>query len=231
MLEDVIGQRRVGGHHRVEGGAVAVCWPYLEPVLRALPERARVHNESLNSHRRLLSPHRQQFGVQRIQEQLQGRQPLLPVDDRSFLHRSRWILQLLEDDRAQEVRLMPGASIGEQPLRDAHDVAPQRLPLVVLVPDIRPLKQRNDQPLGLHEHHLRRADLGLHATGRSLSPDLSDGHNLSAAPLRRNESAIPATGSAPLALRLPATLAPVCTTGRACPGAAAGGQALAAAAG
>ena len=63
---------------------------------------------------------------------------------------------------------MPGVRIGEQPLRDAYDVAPQRFPLVVLTPDIRPLEQRNDQPLRLHEHHLWRTDLSLHTRGRPL---------------------------------------------------------------
>ena len=39
---------------------------------------------------------------------------------------------------------------------------PTKLPLVLLVPDIRTLKQRHDQPLGLHEYHLGRSDLCLH---------------------------------------------------------------------
>jgi len=41
------------------------------------------------------------------------------------------------------------------------DVIPQRLPLVVLVPNVRPLEQGDDQSLGHHEDSLRRADLCL----------------------------------------------------------------------
>ena len=50
----------------------------------------------------------------------------------------------------------------EDSVRHAHDIIPERLPLVLLVPNVRTLEERNDQPLGLHEHRLRRADLGLH---------------------------------------------------------------------
>ena len=114
--------------------------------------------------------------MQRVEEELQRRQPLLPVDDRPFLHRPSRILHLLEHDCAKEMRVMPAAGVLKQPLRDAHDVTPQRLPLVVLIPHIWPLKQRHDKPLRLHEHHLRCADLSLHAYSRSPSADCSDSH-------------------------------------------------------
>jgi len=50
----------------------------------------------------------------------------------------------------------------EDSVRHAHDVIPKRLPLALLVPDIRTLEQRDDKPLRLHENHLGRADLSLH---------------------------------------------------------------------
>jgi hypothetical protein len=63
--------------------------------------------------------------------------------------------------------VLSAAGIIKQPLRDAHDVTPQRLPLVILIPHIWPLKQRHDKPLGLHENHLWCTDLSLHRYRRS----------------------------------------------------------------
>ena len=62
----------------------------------------------------------------------------------------------------------------EDPLRDAHDVIPERLPLVLLVPDVRALEQRDDKPLRLHEHHLGRADLSLHGNRLPCAPQVFD---------------------------------------------------------
>jgi len=47
----------------------------------------------------------------------------------------------------------------EHPVRHTHDVVSEWLPLV---PNVRSLKQRGDQPLGLNKHHLGRSDLGFH---------------------------------------------------------------------
>lgn len=50
----------------------------------------------------------------------------------------------------------------ENPLRNTHNIVPQRLPLVLLVPHVRTLEQRDHQTLGLHKNHLGRTDLSFH---------------------------------------------------------------------
>jgi hypothetical protein len=100
--------------------------------------------------------------VKRVQQQLQRREALLPVDDRPHLHPAGRLLDLLKDDCAEEVRVVPVERPVQEPLGYEDDVVPERLPLVLQVPDVGALEQRNDQPLGLHEDHLRRADLGFH---------------------------------------------------------------------
>ena len=102
--------------------------------------------------------------MQRVKEELQCCQPLLPVDYGPFLHRPSRVLHLLEHDCAKEMRVLPSGRVLKQALRHTDDVTPQRLPLVVLVPHIWPLEQRHDEPLRLHEHHLRCANLSLHPT-------------------------------------------------------------------
>jgi hypothetical protein len=57
---------------------------------------------------------------------------------------------------------MPVARPREPPLCDADDVLPERLPLVLKIPDIRTLEQRDNESLRHHEHGLRRANLGFH---------------------------------------------------------------------
>lgn len=74
----------------------------------------------------------------------------------------------LEYDCANEMRIRPAHRVLKEPPRYARDVTPQRLPLVVLVPHIRPLEQRHDKPLRLRGQHLRRADLPLHTYDRFL---------------------------------------------------------------
>ena len=54
--------------------------------------------------------------MQGVQEKLQRRQALLPVDNRPFLHRAGWILQLLEDDRTKKMRMMPVRGVVQQSL-------------------------------------------------------------------------------------------------------------------
>jgi hypothetical protein len=87
---------------------------------------------------------------------------LLAIDDSPRLHESDRVLRLLQDDSAEEVRLLLVLRSSQQPIRDAHDVIPERFPLALLVPNVPTLEQGDDEPLWLHEHHLRSADLGLH---------------------------------------------------------------------
>ena len=162
VLETAMIHGRRGRHHIVERRAVAVGGPHLELVLGRDAERGRVLHEGLQPQGRLRGTHGEQLCVQRVDQQLQGRQPLLPVDDRPRLQRAHRVLQLLQHDGAKEVRLVLAARVCEETLRHAHDVLPQRLPLVLLVPDVGPLEQRDDQPLRLHEDQLRSSNLGIH---------------------------------------------------------------------
>jgi hypothetical protein len=104
---------RLGGHHRVERRPVPVGRPHLEPVLWTLPERLRVHDQRLHAHCRLVGAHGDQLGMQGVQQDLQRREPLLPVDHRPLLHRAKRVLQLLDYDGTQEVWLVPGVPVIE----------------------------------------------------------------------------------------------------------------------
>jgi hypothetical protein len=62
--------------------------------------------------------------VQRVKKQLQGRQPLLPIDDGSLLHLTGCLLNLLQYDSPKEMRVMSLEWLVEDPISDANDVAP-----------------------------------------------------------------------------------------------------------
>ena len=100
--------------------------------------------------------------VQRIEQKLQRRQALLPIDDRAFLHATDRILDLLQNHGAQEVGRMPVARTRKDALGYAYEVVPEGLPLRFLAPDVGALEQGNDQPLWLHEYELGRSDLCFH---------------------------------------------------------------------
>ena len=172
--DDAVVERRLGAHHGVERWAVAVRRPDLELILGPGPERLRVRHERLDPHCRRRSAHREQLDVQGVQQQLQRRQPLLAVDDRSLLHQPGRVLDLLQDDGAEKVRMVLPSGLRQEPIGHPNDVVPQRLPLVLLVPDVRSLEQRHDKPLRLHEHHLRCPDLRLHTRGLYLSGCLGE---------------------------------------------------------
>jgi hypothetical protein len=69
---------------------------------------------------------------------------------------ARLLLNLLQDNCAEKMRMVLLEWSIEHPVRNAHDVIPKRLPLVLFVPHIRALEQRDHKPLGLHENHLGR---------------------------------------------------------------------------
>ena len=77
---------------------------------------------------------------------------------------SEFLEQLLEADA--QIRVIGHAATGrellEHPSRKPRQVVPQRLPLVLLVPDVRALEQWNNEPLRLHKDHLWSADLSFH---------------------------------------------------------------------
>ena len=98
-----------------------------------------------------------------VHEQLQGRQALLAIDDAARLQIPKDRLLCLNHDRTEEVPGIAGR-LREPELRQPPDVLPQRRPLLVLLPDVRPLEQRHHQVLRLHEDILRSADVRFHQT-------------------------------------------------------------------
>ncbi|KQH76195.1 hypothetical protein AO501_23255 [Mycobacterium gordonae] len=87
---------------------------------------------------------------------------MLTVDHGTGLKRADWILKLLQNDCTKEVRLLLDMRFNEQAVRDANNIAPQRFPLILQVPHIGSLEQRNDQPLWLHEDQLGCSYLCVH---------------------------------------------------------------------
>lgn len=79
----------------------------------------------------------------RGKEDLKCGQPLLSVDDLSGGHRPCERLQLIEHDSTKKVRM--NLSFRHPLLDQGGDVLPQRAPVPLLRPDVRPLKDRNDE--------------------------------------------------------------------------------------
>src|SRR5262249_38323080 len=88
--------------------------------------------------------------------------PLLAIYDGSLLHLAGLLLNLLQHDCAEKMRIVLLEWSIEHPVRNAHDVIPEWLPLVLFVPHIRALEQGDHKSLGLHENHLGRANLSFH---------------------------------------------------------------------
>ena len=162
VANGVVVDGRLGAHDGIERRTIPVRRPDFEAVLGLRAKRLGIRDQRLDSHRRGQRPDRNQLCVQSVQEQLQGGQPLLTVDDGSLLHLPGLPLNLLQHHCAEKVRMVLVRWSVEDPVRQAHYVVPEWLPLVLLVPYVRTLEQRDDKPLWLHEHHLGRADLSLH---------------------------------------------------------------------
>ncbi len=71
---------------------------------------------------------------------MQGREPLLPIDDRSLLHLTRVFLNLLQDNCSKEMRMVLVEWSVEDPIGNAGHIIPERLPLYFLIPNIRALE-------------------------------------------------------------------------------------------
>jgi hypothetical protein len=85
----------------------------------------------------------------------------LAINHRSLLQIACRGLFLLKNDHAQEVRLR---AIGEllHACGNTFKITPKRIPLLLLIPDIRALEQWNKQPLWLHENGLGSSHLCIH---------------------------------------------------------------------
>ena len=103
-----------------------------------------------------------QLGVKRIEKDLQRGQPLLSVNDHPLLEFPDGILNMLQDHSPKEMRLMLRVRVLKQPRRNPLQVLPKRIPLLFFVPDIGPLKQRNQEPLRLAEYSVGRSNLSFH---------------------------------------------------------------------
>ena len=101
-----------------------------------------------------------------IEQQLQCRQALLAVDDMPRGDVADLTLGLIDDDRSEEVRRRLLCSEArrdlQQLLGDPANVLPQRVPLVLLVPHIRTLEQRDHVPDVVPEDVRRCERLCLH---------------------------------------------------------------------
>ena len=95
-----------------------------------------------------------------LEEQLKRRQPLLAVDDEPRFQAAGLFRLVLEYDRTEEVGA--GWLIGQHPTGDGLDIGPERLPLLLLFPDIRPLIERHDVPPVLAEDRFQVECAGVH---------------------------------------------------------------------
>ena len=87
---------------------------------------------------------------------------MLSVDNHPLLKLASTTLYLLQNDRTEKVWLVFGLRVFQQPKSHALDVSPKRLPLLLLVPDIWPLKQWNQKSLWLTEYRVGGSDLSFH---------------------------------------------------------------------
>ncbi len=136
-------------HRCAEGILVAVGRPDLVDLVGMLGDRCIVEDkyaQRLGVHRRaVLLDHR----LSRVEQQLQRRQPLLAVDHMPHGDEARRDPLLIQDDRPEEVRgdrqaaVRVGGGI-HQLLGQRTDILPERVPLVVSGPHVRPLEERYD---------------------------------------------------------------------------------------
>jgi hypothetical protein len=127
-------------HHFVERLAIAIGGPDLEAIFLVATERFGIGDQRFQArggHRR--TDHCN-LGVQRVQQQLQSRQALLSVDDGALLQVARRREELLQDNGAKEMRCLRRVRRAQQACGDTLQVLPERLPLQLLVPDVRTLE-------------------------------------------------------------------------------------------
>ena len=98
--------RRCCAHNFVERGAITVGRPDFETVFRPRTERLCIRYKGFNASRRLQGLYCGQFRGQRVEQQLQCREPLLTINDGSLLHQARLVRHLLQHDCAKKVRLV-----------------------------------------------------------------------------------------------------------------------------
>jgi hypothetical protein len=60
----------------------------------------------------------------------------LPIDNCSLLHLTGVLLNLLQDNRSKEMRMVGVQWSLEDPIGNADHIIPERLPLYLLVPNI-----------------------------------------------------------------------------------------------
>ena len=99
---------------------------------------------------------------------LKCRQPLLTIDDLTLWNVSNWRLLLIENHSAQKVDR--GVLACLQLLCELpRDIFPKRLPLLVTLPDILPLKHRHFQPKFVLKDPQQGRGVGLHLTSPAVN--------------------------------------------------------------
>ena len=129
------------------------------------------HERSQTSCLRTTIPMLKDF-LRGIKEQLQRREPLLPIDHPPCFDFRRSRQFLLSNHGPEEVNArtsLCGTALAaalierfEVPLRSVADIVPEGIPLIFLCPDIGSLERRYDVTDVFREQSLQRQYLGIH---------------------------------------------------------------------
>ena len=98
--------------------------------------------------------------LDRIDEQLQSGEPLLSIDNDARFDPLYWVQSLLQNNCAHEVATSP--AVLDDGLGHIANVFPQRLPLVILGPNVWALENWDLVAHDFEEDILRGQDRGLH---------------------------------------------------------------------
>jgi hypothetical protein len=136
-------------HQLGEGRPVNVRWPHLEALL-ALRARVVVAGEAVETAAEPIVWLSRADLAQRAHQKLERGEPLLPVDDQPGRDLRDRGPDLIEHDGAEEV--WPRRAPRERAFREIAKVLPQGLPLLLSLPYIGSLVERNEvAALGLEE--------------------------------------------------------------------------------
>ncbi|MNZ82180.1 hypothetical protein D3C78_1008730 [compost metagenome] len=152
--------RATGPMHLGIGPAVEVGRQQLADLLRLVDHRGAVGDQRVEALEVALAAQAPAQIAQGDQQQLQGGEALLAIDDLAQLHPAGVVVLLLEHHRTEEVRAqsLAGQRQAEQPL----EVIPERLPVALAPPHIGALEQRDLVAHGGLENAHQRTTIGFH---------------------------------------------------------------------
>lgn len=183
VLERLVVDGRLGIHDFGEGGTILVRVFELEDGRTRAHEALVVVGEATQAVGERCLAARVERTLRRIEQHLQRRESLLPVNDLVGHEIAQASRLQLEDDRTQEV-LHFGLRAGEAKIRQPADVLPQRFSLLLLLPHIRPLEERNLQVLRRCEGQEWRPNVRFHARNLSGMSDTRWANGLPTAYMR-----------------------------------------------